>query len=111
MRQRFCLALILLGFLGARTVQAEEVDAVAGKAVYTQRCASCHGAEGEGKEALAKMLKVEMRHLGSEEVQAKSDGQLRKDSVEGTGKMRPVKGMSDKEVADLIAYVRTLAKK
>ncbi len=86
-------------------------DAVAGKAIYTKKCASCHGAAGEGKEAIAKMLKVEMRHLGSKAVQAKTDAEHRKIITEGVGKMKPVKELSDKDVADLIAYVRNLAKK
>lgn len=86
-------------------------DATAGKAVYTKHCVSCHAAAGEGKEAIAKMMKVEMKALGSKEVQAKSDADLKKDTTEGVGKMKPVKGLSDKEVGDLIAYIRTLAKK
>lgn len=86
-------------------------DAKAGKAVYDKKCASCHGANGEGKPVLAKALKVEIRDLGSKEVQAKSDAQLRKDSVEGVGKMKPVTGMKEEETVNLIAFIRSLAKK
>ena len=35
-------------------------DATAGKEVYGKKCATCHGAAGEGKEAIAKMMKVEI---------------------------------------------------
>jgi cytochrome c1 len=52
-----------------------------------------------------------MRHLGSKEVQAKNDAGLRKDIVEGTGKMRPIKGLSDKQVNDVVAFLRSLATK
>lgn len=86
-------------------------DAAAGKAVYAKKCAICHGKAGEGKKAIAKMLKVELRPLGSREVQAKSDAELRKNIVKGNGKMKPVKGLSDQEVANLIAHLRRLAKK
>jgi mono/diheme cytochrome c family protein len=48
-------------------------DVEAGKAVYNKKCATCHGKDGMAKPAMAKMFKVEMRHLGSPEVQAKSD--------------------------------------
>ncbi len=57
------------------------------------------------------MLKVEMHHLDSKEVQAKSDAELRKVIIEGMGKVKPVTGLTDSEVANLIAYVRSLAKK
>jgi cytochrome c553 len=80
----------------------------AGKATYTKKCATCHGAEGEGKPAIAKMMKVEMHHLGSKEIQAKSDAEVKKIVTEGSGKMKPVTGLSEQEIADLIGYLRTL---
>jgi mono/diheme cytochrome c family protein len=54
---------------------------------------------------------VTLRGLDSKEVQGKSDGALKKDIVEGTGKMKPVKGLSDNQLAEVLAYVRSLAKK
>ena len=86
-------------------------DAAAGKEVFSKKCASCHGAAGEGKDALAKMMKVEMKPLGSKEVQAKSDAELAKICKEGFGKMKPTTGLTDKDPADIVAYLRTLAKK
>lgn len=85
--------------------------AQAGKAVFEKSCKTCHGADGRGNPAIAKMMKVTMRALGSKEVQRKGDAELRKDIVEGTGKMKPVKGLSDTQLADVIAYVRSLARK
>ncbi len=111
MRRRFTLALIPFVLFATSLLLAGKGDAAAGKAVYSKQCASCHGAEGEGKEAIAKMFKVTMRHLGSKEVQAKTDAELRKSVTEGNGKMKPVKGLSEKDLDNLIARVRTLAKK
>ena len=85
-------------------------DAAAGKEAYTKKCASCHGAAGEGKDAVAKMLKVEIRHLGSKEVQAKSDAELKKDIREGTGKMKAVAGIDANAADDVVAHLRTLKK-
>jgi mono/diheme cytochrome c family protein len=104
-------ALTFLVAFATPALAAGEGDAAAGKAVYTKRCGMCHGPAGEPKEAIAKMMKVEMRHLGSKEVQAKKDDELRTIIVKGKGKMKPVAGVTDKELATLVAYVRTLAKK
>ena len=92
-------------------VVAAAGDAAAGKEVFSKKCASCHGAAGEGKDAIAKMMKVEMRHLGSKEVQARPDAELAKISKDGVGKMKPTAGLTDKDPADMVAYLRTLAKK
>lgn len=105
------LGLMLLLVFVTSLLLASGGDAEAGKALYKKRCVACHGKEGEGKAAIAKRLKVELRHLGSEEVQAQSDEQLRKYLVEGTEKKKPVRRLSDEDIANLIAYMRTLAKK
>lgn len=105
------VSLIVMLMMLAYSAPLVAADAAAGKEVFAKKCASCHGAAGEGKEAIAKMMKVELRHLGSKEVQAKSDAQLKKDITEGNGKMKPIKDLDDKSVGDLIAYLRTLAKK
>jgi mono/diheme cytochrome c family protein len=87
---------------------AMAADAAAGKAVYDKSCKMCHGAEGQGNPGMAKMLKVTFRPLGSKEVQASKDEDLKKVVTQGTGKMKPVAGLNDKQVADVIAHIRTL---
>ena len=86
-------------------------DAANGKVVYTRSCLKCHAADGSGQPAIAKALKVTLKPLGGEEVQKKTDDEIKKDIVEGTGKMQKVAGLSEQQVADVIAYVRTFAKK
>jgi mono/diheme cytochrome c family protein len=86
-------------------------DTGAGKDLFAKKCASCHGAAGEGKDAIAKMFKVEMKPLDSKEVQAKSDADIKKVILEGTGKMNVVKDVDAKAADDIVAFVRTLAKK
>jgi len=95
---------------GAQLALAQGGDAKVGKAVYDKSCATCHGADGTPKEAIAKMLKVEIPHLGSKEMQAKSDADIQKAITAGYEKMKPVKGLSDKDVANVVAYMRTLKK-
>ena len=111
MRHWLSPSLILLVVCLIPLTLAAKGDAEAGKAIYAKKCASCHAKEGEGKPAIAKMLKVELRHLGSKEVQARSDDEIRKLLAEGKGKKKPVKGLSDEDMVNVIAYVRTLAKK
>ena len=82
-------------------------DAAKGKALFGSKCAMCHGAGGEGKPAMDKALKVEFKHLGAKDTQSKKDAELKKDLLEGTGKMKPVK-LTDEEAANVIAFLRTL---
>jgi mono/diheme cytochrome c family protein len=86
-------------------------DTAAGKVLYDKKCATCHGASGEGKDSVAKTFKVEMHNLGSKEVQTKSDADLKKMMLEGTGKMKGVKDIDAKGADDTVAYLRTFAKK
>jgi cytochrome c6 len=103
--------LMLVVVVVAPLLLAAGGTADAGKAVYDKKCALCHGKEGEGKESIAKMMKVELPHLGSKEVQAKSDEDLTKSIAEGKGKMKPVAGLSDADKSNVVAFVRSLAKK
>ena len=79
-----------------------------GKVIFTEKCQACHGPNGEGKAAIAKMFKIEMHPLGSKQIQAKSDAEFKKTITTGHGKMKPVTGLSDQQVQDVIAFVRTL---
>ena len=79
-----------------------------GKAVFASKCQACHGEKGEGKAAIAKMFNVTMRPLGSKEIQSMSDADIKKVITAGHGKMKPVTGLNDKQVADVVAFVRTL---
>ena len=89
---------------------ASAADAKAGEAVFTKSCKSCHGTDGAPNPAIAKVMKVEMKNLGSAEVQALSDADLAKVITDGKGKMKPVKTVSGPAVDNVVAYVRTLKK-
>ena len=53
---------------------------------------------------------VEMKDLGSKEVQSKSDAELKKDITQGVGKMKPVAGLTDAQATQVVAYLRSLKK-
>lgn len=110
MRTLLCVS-ILAAMVLFQGVLAAAGDAKAGQAVYTKACRSCHGAQGEGNPAIAKMLKVAIQPLSAPAVQSKSDEDMKKDIVAGKGKMQPVKTLSAGDLQNVVAYVRTLAKK
>jgi mono/diheme cytochrome c family protein len=102
-------AFVLLSILPLILLAAQQDNAARGKEIFAKRCALCHGASGEGKEAMAKAFGVVIPVLGSKEVQSLSDGALKKVILEGKGKMRPVT-LADQEVSEAIAFLRALKK-
>jgi mono/diheme cytochrome c family protein len=104
------MAALVLGMITAPSVFAAG-NAAAGKEVFLKRCAPCHGEDGNGKEAIAKMMNATIPPLSSKEVQALSDDQISKVITAGKDKMKPVTGLSAAEVTNLVAFVRSLAKK
>jgi mono/diheme cytochrome c family protein len=103
MKNTIIATLAVVGSAGLSWAGAPE-----GKEIYTAKCAPCHGANGEGKAAIAKMYNVTQAPLASKEVQAKSDDQLKQVILKGQGKMKPVAGVTEKQAADVVAFVRTL---
>ena len=101
------LTVVLMGIL-LLSLPLAAADAAAGKAVYDKSCKSCHGPEGAGNPGVAKMMKVEMKHLGSKEVQAKSDDDLQAAITKGFGKMKPIAAVSGDQAAAVVAFMRTL---
>jgi mono/diheme cytochrome c family protein len=82
-------------------------DAAAGKTDFDKSCKSCHGATGTANPAIAKMMKVDMKDLGSADVQAQTDAALAAIITGGKGKMKAV---ASANAANVVAYVRTLKK-
>ena len=76
--------------------------------LYDAECQSCHGANGEGKSVIGKAFVVTVKALRSKEVQATSAADMKKVILSGTGKMKPVAGITDKQADDIVAYVKTL---
>jgi mono/diheme cytochrome c family protein len=97
----------LIGFLvcgvvicGGTMLAASAKD---GEAVYTAKCKNCHGVDGSGNPAIAKMMNVTMKPLGSA-----SDADVNTAVTMGVGKMKPITGVADLD--NVIAYIHTLKK-
>jgi mono/diheme cytochrome c family protein len=99
---------LILG--GTFLTPARAATAKEGEGVYGAKCKNCHGADGAGNPAIAKMMNVTMKPLGSAEVQAKSDADLKAVITAGTGKMKPVSGLAPADADNVVAYIRTLKK-
>jgi cytochrome c6 len=85
-------------------------DASAGKAIYEKSCVSCHGKDGKGNPAMAKVLGEKGLDLTGKEATQKSDEQLLKVIAEGAGKMPAQKTLSKDDQKQVLGYVRSLAK-
>ena len=83
-------------------------DAAAGKANYDKSSKTCHGADGTANANIAKMMKVEIKDLGSADVQGHNDADLKKVVTDGQGKMKAIKAVAGKDLDNVIAYVRSL---
>ena len=82
---------------------------VAGKSLYVEKCQTCHGGQGQGGDArLEKVLGAMPKALRSPEVQQKSDKELAAAVRTGSGKMKPIAGLTSGEIRQIVAYVRTL---
>jgi mono/diheme cytochrome c family protein len=86
-------------------------DTTAGKAVYSNKCMICHGANGEGATGYAKALGLDPARLSSDRVQKKTDAELKKIILEGSGKMKPRKDLSEIDINNVIVYIRNFRKK
>jgi cytochrome c2 len=97
-------------FLAISAMSALAADATAGKAVFDGKCKTCHAADGNGNQGMAKALKVEIKPLSTAEIQAMSDADLKKVVSEGFGKMKPVASVTGADLDNVIAFVRTFKK-
>jgi mono/diheme cytochrome c family protein len=104
--------LIVVGlWIAANSVPvAFAADAKAGKAIYDKSCASCHGADGKGNPAMAKVLGEKGLNLTTKEVMKMPDDKALKIIVEGAGKMPAQKNLSKDDQKQVLSYIRSLAK-
>lgn len=76
--------------------------------LYKSKCAACHGADGTGTPT---GKKLGAHDFASPDVQKMSDDDPATAIADGKGKMPGYKkSLSDQQVKDLVAYVRSLTK-
>jgi len=76
---------------------------------YKAKCASCHGPDGLAATSMAKAMKV-LSFKAPEMIKA-TDAAFIASTTDGKGKMPAYKGkLTDAQIKDLVAYIRTLQK-
>ena len=109
MKEKLALAVIgLLIGVGSASI-AFGADASAGKAVFEKSCAGCHGVDGKGNPAMAKVLGEKGLTIATKDTAQKSDEQLLKVIAEGSGKM-PASKLTKDEQKQALGYARSLGK-
>jgi len=85
-----------------------------GAEIYKAKCTPCHGPNGKGDGPLAKSLNPKPRnHTDAAYMNSRTDEQLLEVIRNGKGAMPAwgKSGMSESDMRDVLAYVRTLAGK
>jgi cytochrome c6 len=106
MRIRNGIALVAM--MAAATITT--AFAQAGADTYKAKCAMCHGADGLGATPAGKAMGA--KPFNSPEAIKATDADLIATTTNGKGKMPAEKGkLTDAQIKDAVAYIRTLQKK
>ena len=106
MRIRTGIAMVAI--MAATTITT--AFAQAGADTYKAKCAMCHGADGLGATPAGKAMGA--KPFNSPEAIKASDADLIATTTNGKGKMPAEKGkLTDAQIKDAVAYIRTLQKK
>jgi mono/diheme cytochrome c family protein len=89
----------------------EAADVTRGGKIYKTMCRKCHGKEGKGDGPKAKSLKKKPRNYTEPGFfDEHPDGELKKVVIEGKKPMPSFREkLKDKDVDDVITYIKTLA--
>ena len=84
--------------------------AQSGSDTFSSKCAMCHGPDGLATTSMAKMMKVPS--FKDPDLMKASDSDLFDATKNGKAKMPAYNGkLTDAQIKDVVAYIRTLQKK
>jgi len=105
MVKHFQVAIVAIGV----TFSALSAHAQSGADTYKAKCMMCHAADGSGSTPAGKAMKA--IPFSSPELVKASDSDLIAATKNGKGKMPAYSAkLTDPEIKDVVAYVRTLQK-
>ena len=103
---KYIARIIVVSLLTASTMGFAQ----SGADTYKSKCQMCHAADGSGNTPAGKSTKVVP--FSSPDVVSKSDADLVAITKNGKGKMPAYTGkLTDAQITDVVAYIRTLQKK
>jgi mono/diheme cytochrome c family protein len=80
----------------------------AGEATYKAKCQACHGATGTPSAGMVKAMAV--KPVSDPEVKKLTVDEMIAITKTGKGKMKPVTGLTDAQLKDVVGYYRSLGK-
>ena len=98
---RTCVLLTLTMLLPFAAATAQSADAL-----YKSKCAMCHGATGTPNPAMANAMGI--KPVSDPAIQKLTADDMAATVKNGKGKMKPVAGLTDAQVKDVVAYYRGL---
>lgn len=107
-------AMLWLGHADGQQPRLQRPNPDAGERLYKQNCINCHGASGRGDGAAAEKLNPKPADLTSDKTQAKQDAELLetiKFGRPGTAMPGWMSELDERDMRDVMAYLRTLSSK
>jgi mono/diheme cytochrome c family protein len=77
-----------------------------GEATYKAKCSTCHGSAGTPSPGIAKMMGV--KPVSDPSIKALSAADVTAVVKNGKGKMKPIAGLTDAQIKDVVTYFRSL---
>ena len=116
-KREFFLALLVVSVFSGMAFAQTKGDPKAGKVKYDANCVGCHGATGKGDGAAAAALNPKPQdHTDGKTMNALTDKYLFDIIKDGGAAMKKAafmpasnKKLSDQEIWDVVAYIRSLA--
>ena len=76
------------------------------EATYKAKCSTCHGSAGTPSPGIAKMMGV--KPVSDPSMKALTVAEMTAAVKNGKGKMKPVAGLTDAQIKDVVTYFRSL---
>ena len=77
-----------------------------GAATYKAKCQMCHGADGNPNPSMAKMMGI--KPASDPDIKKLSEADMIAAVKNGKGKMKPIAGLTDPQIKEVVVYFRSL---